>query len=133
MSQTTSTSGKPVMIPGPEHPITIEPNSHRVVVTVAGRVIADTQSALTLREAELPAVQYVPRRDVDMTLLERTDHATYCPFKGDCSYFSIPIGGERSVNAVWTYEHPYPAVSEIEEYLAFYPNRVDSIEEQVAG
>lgn len=130
MSQNSSTASKPVMIPGPDHPITIEPNRNRVVVSVAGRVIADTRSALTLREAELPPVHYIPREDVDMTLLERTDHATYCPFKGDCSYFSIPIGGERSVNAVWTYEHPYDAVSEIREYVAFYPSRVDSIEQR---
>lgn len=128
MSQNSSTTGKPVLIPGPDHPITIEPNPNRVVVSVAGHVVADTRSALILREAELPPVQYIPREDVDMTLLARTDHATYCPYKGDCSYYSIPIGGERSVNAVWTYEHPYPSVSEIKDYLAFYPNRVDSIE-----
>jgi uncharacterized protein (DUF427 family) len=124
-----TTNQKPILIPGPDHPITIEANPHRVVVTVAGRVIADSVSALTLREATLPAVQYIPRRDVDMTLLERTDHATYCPFKGDCSYFSIPLGGEQSVNAVWTYEHPYDSVSAIKEHVAFYPTRVDTIEE----
>lgn len=117
------------MIPGPDHPITIEPNPTRVVVTVSGTVIADTRSALTLREAQLPPVQYIPRQDVDMTLLVRTDHYSYCPFKGDCSYYSIPIGGERSINAVWTYEHAYPSVSEITGYLAFYPSRVDSLEE----
>jgi len=117
------------MIPGPDHPITIEPNPNRVVVTVAGTVIADTCAALTLREAQLPPVHYIPRQDVDMTLLARTDHYTYCPFKGDCSYYSIPIGGERATNAVWTYEHAYPSVSEITGYLAFYPSRVDSIEE----
>lgn len=124
---------KPILIPGPGHPITIKANPRRVVVTVAGQVIADTRSALTLQEASLPAVQYIPRGDVDMTLLERTDHTTYCPFKGDCNYFSIPAGGERSVNAVWTYEYPYDAVSEIKDYLAFYPNRVDAIEERASN
>jgi uncharacterized protein (DUF427 family) len=75
-------------------------------------------------------VQYIPRKDVAMPLLERTDHATYCPYKGDCAYYSIPLGGERSVNAVWTYEAPYPAVAAIKEHLAFYPDRIGTIEER---
>lgn len=117
-------------VPGPDHPITIEPNPARVVVTVAGRVIADTTRALTLREAGYPPVQYIPREDVDMSLLQRSAHATYCPFKGDCAYYSIPAGGERSTNAVWTYEAPYPAMAPIRDHLAFYPRRVDSIGER---
>ncbi len=124
---------KTIKIPGPDHPITIEPNPARVVVSLGGRVIADTRAALTLREATYPPVQYVPRKDVDMSLLERTSHATYCPYKGDCAYYSIPLGGERSVNAVWTYEAPCEAVESIRSYLAFYPNRVDSIEERPAS
>ncbi|HTS54690.1 MAG TPA: DUF427 domain-containing protein [Burkholderiales bacterium] len=123
---------KPVKIPGPEHPITIAPNPARVVVSVGGRVIADTRNALTLREATYPPVQYIPREDVDMSQLERTDHATYCPYKGDCAYYSIPAGGARSANAVWTYETPYSAVAEIKDHLAFYPDRVDAIEERPA-
>ena len=117
-------------IPGPDHPITIERNPHRVVVTVTRRVVADTRDALTLREAHYPAVQYIPRKDVDMALLKKTEHATYCPYKGDCVYFSIPLGGERSTNAVWSYEAPYAAVAAIEGYVAFYPDRVDAIEER---
>lgn len=120
-------TAKPVKIPSAEHPITIAANPERVVVTVGGRVVADTRAALTLREAAYPPVQYIPRQDVDMALLERTDHTTYCPFKGDCAYYSIPSGGERSTNAVWTYEAPYEAVAAIKDHLAFYPNRVDSI------
>jgi uncharacterized protein (DUF427 family) len=122
-------SAKPIKVPGPDHPISIESNPGRVVVSVAGRVIADTREALTLREAHYPAVQYIPRKDVDMTLLERSAHATYCPYKGDCAYFSIPSGGERAINAVWTYEAPYDAVAAIKNHLAFYPDRVDAIEE----
>jgi uncharacterized protein (DUF427 family) len=75
-------SAKPVKVPGTDHPITIAPNPARVVVSVAGRVIADSREALTLREASYPPVQYIPRKDVDMSLLERTDYATYCPYKG---------------------------------------------------
>src|ERR1051326_1287904 len=115
-------TAKQMKVPGPDHPITIQRNPSRVIVSVAGRVIADTREALTLREAAYPAVQYVPRKDVDMSLLKRTDHATYCPFKGDCAYYSISVGGERSVNAVWTYEAPYPSVDEIKDHLAFYPD-----------
>jgi uncharacterized protein (DUF427 family) len=121
---------KRAKVPGPDHPITIERNPARVVVVVAGRVIADTCDALTLREASYAAVQYVPRKDVDMPALERSAHATFCPYKGDCAYYSVVIDGRRSLNAVWTYEAPFPAVSEIRGYLAFYPERVDAIGER---
>jgi uncharacterized protein (DUF427 family) len=124
---------KTIKLPSPDHPITIGPNLKRVVVSVAGRIIARTREALTLREALYPAVQYIPRKDVDMSLLERTDHATYCPYKGDCAYYSILIGGERSTNAVWTYEAPYAAVAAIKDHVAFYPDRVDAIQEQHAA
>lgn len=128
MQQNNATAARPIKIPGPDHPITIERNTGRVVVSVAGRVIADTHDALTLDEAHYPAVQYIPRKDVDMTLLARTDSTTYCPYKGDAAYFSIPMGGGRSIDAVWTYETPYAAVADIKDYLAFYPDRVDAIE-----
>ena len=121
---------KLVKIPGPDHPVSVGANPARVVVTVAGRVIADTREALTLREASFPAVQYIPSKDVDMSLLERTGHRTYCPYKGECAYYSIPFGGERCANAVWTYEVPFAAVIEIKDHLAFYPDRVDAIEER---
>jgi uncharacterized protein (DUF427 family) len=112
-------------IPGPDHPITIERNPSRVVVKVAGRTVADSRAALALNEAGYPPVQYIPRKDVDMTLLERTGHTSYCPYKGDCSYYSIPVGGERSSNAAWSYETPHDAVASIAGYLAFYPDRID--------
>jgi uncharacterized protein (DUF427 family) len=118
--------------PGPDHPITITPNRHRVLVKAAGALIADTRDALTLQEASYPPVQYIPRKDVDMKLLQRTDHSSHCPYKGDASYYSVPGGGEKSVNAVWTYENPYPAVAQIKDYVAFYPSRVDGIEERPA-
>jgi uncharacterized protein (DUF427 family) len=118
---------RPIRIPGPDHPITIEANPSRVVVAVAGKAIADTLDALTLREAGYPAVQYIPRRDVDMAALARSDHTTYCPYKGDASYYSIPAGGDRSVNAVWTYETPFEAMAQIKDYVAFYPDRVDEM------
>jgi uncharacterized protein (DUF427 family) len=118
----------PVKIPGPDHPITITAARERITVIVAGRRLADTREALTLKEAAYPPVHYIPRQDVNMTQLERTAHQTYCPYKGECAYYSIPAGGERSVNAVWSYEAPYAAVSEIREYLAFYPDRVDAIQ-----
>lgn len=130
MSEQKNTMTKTIKIPGPAHPITIERNPKRVVVSIDGKVVADSREALILREAGYRAVQYIPRKDVDMTLLERSAHSTYCPYKGDCAYFSIPSGGERTINAVWTYEAPYDAVAAIRNHLAFYPDRVDAIEER---
>src|SRR6476620_1850035 len=118
---------KQVRFPGPDHPISIQRNPARVVVSVAGRLVADTRNALTLCEADYPPVQYIRREDVDLSQLERTDHATYCPYKDDCNYYSVRAGGKKSVNAVWAYENPYPAVVQIKGHVAFYPDRVDEI------
>ena len=123
---------KQVKLPGPDHPISVECNPARVVVSVAGRVIADTRNALTLREASYQPVQYIPGEDVDFSKLERSDHVTYCPYKGDCNYYSVSAGGKKSVNAVWSYDNPFPAVSQIKGHVAFYPERVDEIAEQPA-
>lgn len=119
---------KTIKITGPDHPITIEKTTNHVVVTAGGKTIADSHGAILLREASYPAVVYVPRKDVDMSQLQRTDHQTYCPYKGDCSYYSIVPGGQRSVNAIWTYESPYESVRDIKDFMAFYPDRVDAIE-----
>jgi uncharacterized protein (DUF427 family) len=115
---------KPVRIPGPDHPIAVAPTKGRVIVKAGGRVIADTRHALTLQEASYPLVQYIPRADADMAQLSRTAHTTYCPYKGEASYYSLP----NAENAVWSYETPHPAMAAIKDYLAFYPNRVDAIE-----
>ena len=122
------------------HPITIAPNPKRVRVMFNGRVVADTSHALTLKEASLPPVQYIPREDADMSLLQRTAHKTHCPYKGNAAYYTIRMDGRASYwtihagnrtaeNAVWTYEDPYPEVAAIKGHLAFYPDRVDRIEE----
>jgi len=116
-------------LPGPDHPITIARNGGRVRVSFAGKTIAETANALTLKEASYPPVFYIPRADADMSALTPTAHHTHCPYKGDASYFTIAVGGRTAENAVWSYEQPFPAVAEIKEYLAFYPNRVDKIEE----
>jgi uncharacterized protein (DUF427 family) len=118
-----------IKIPGPNHPITIEPNPARVVVRWAGKVIADTTEALTLREAAYPAVQYIPRKDVDMPALVRSEAQTWCPYKGEASYFNIQTGDESVIDVIWTYESPFEAVAAIKDHVAFYPDRVDSIEE----
>ncbi|MFC5068807.1 DUF427 domain-containing protein [Flaviflagellibacter deserti] len=120
---------KEIRIPSADHPITIEPYKGRVIVKSDGRIIADSRATLVLREASYPPVHYIPRKDVNMTLLERTAHATYCPYKGDASYFSVPLLGAGAANAVWTYEKPYEAVAPIESHLAFYPDRVEITEE----
>lgn len=111
-------------LPGPDHPITITPNPRRVRVTAGDIVIAETSKALTLKEARYPAVQYVPRQDANMALLERTDRVTHCPYKGDASYYSVKADGKTLDNAIWTYEAPFPAMAEISGHLAFYPDKV---------
>ncbi|MGE7137022.1 DUF427 domain-containing protein [Luteibacter sp. NPDC031894] len=117
-------SSRPVKVPGPDHPITVQKSGGRVVVRSSDRIIADTRNALTLREASYPAVFYIPREDADMASLQRTEHHTYCPYKGEASYFSLPGDEERSINAIWSYEAPHESVASIREHLAFYPDRV---------
>lgn len=115
-------------LPGPDHPITIAPTPQRVRIRLGGEVVAETSRALTLQEASYPPVQYIPREDARMDLLTRTPRSTHCPYKGDASYYSIAAGGRQAENAVWSYEAPYPAMTQIAGYLAFYPDRVDAIE-----
>src|SRR5260370_15420234 len=122
---------KQIKVPGPDHSISVQRNPARVVVSVAGRMVADARKALTLREAAYPPVQYIPAEEVDFSQLERTDHVTYCPYKGDCNYYSVTAGGNKSVNAVWSYEDPFPAVAQIRGHVAFYPDRVDEIAEKL--
>jgi uncharacterized protein (DUF427 family) len=117
---------KKILIPGPDHPITVTPTEGRVVVKSGDRVVADTTAALTLQESTYPAVQYIPRKDVDLELLEASDHETYCPYKGDAGYFSLrQADGTLAENSIWTYEAPYDAVADIKDHVAFYPNVVE--------
>ncbi len=111
------------------HAIVIEKNPNRVKVIYNGKLIADTKMALVLREGKLPPVLYLPREDVDMNLLRRTDHSTHCPFKGEAAYYTIDGGGKSAENAVWTYESPIPGVAEIKDHLAFYTEKMDAVEE----
>jgi uncharacterized protein (DUF427 family) len=124
----TTMTNKSILTPGVDHPITIEPSPARVTVTFAGQVVAETTSALTLREASYPPVQYIPLGDVDPAVLVASDHATYCPYKGDAAYYGLRVGERVAENALWTYESPYDAVAAIRGHLAFYPDRVDSID-----
>lgn len=111
-------------VPGPDHPITVRYNPKRVQVLYDGHLIADTRGALELKEADYPPVQYIPRDDVEMAVLSRTDHRTHCPYKGDASYFTIARDGQVAENAVWSYEDPYPAMTAIKGLVAFYPDKV---------
>jgi uncharacterized protein (DUF427 family) len=118
---------RPIKKPNADHPITVAHNPHRVVVKLGDKVIADTTEALALVEGSYAPVQYIPRKDVDMSLLQRSEHTSYCSYKGEANYFHIPLGGEKSVNAIWSYESPYEWLAEIKDHVAFYPDRVDSI------
>lgn len=110
--------------PGPDHPITVESTDVRVVVSTGDTVVADTTSALVLREASYPPVYYVPMADVDQAVLRPSTTRTYCPYKGDASYYSVAGPDGEITDAVWTYTTPYPAVGEIAGYVAFYPDRM---------
>src|SRR6476469_1646499 len=113
-----------IKTPGPDHPIVIEKNPERVVVRVGDQVVADTTAALALREADYPAVQYIPLADVDQAFLKETDTSTYCPYKGDASYNTLVTTGGELTDVIWTYREPYPAVAEIAGHVAFYPDKV---------
>ncbi|WP_421579939.1 DUF427 domain-containing protein [Shinella sp. M31] len=121
-------SDRPILIPNDNHRITIERSKRRVIVKAEGIMIADSTRALMLSETNHSKVFYIPRADIDASLLARSDHSTYCPYKGDASYFSIPAAGERGVNAIWSYENPFLAAAEVKDHLAFYADRVDVIE-----
>jgi uncharacterized protein (DUF427 family) len=111
-------------LPGPDHPIAITPAKGRVLVRFGGEIVADTTHALELREASYPAVLYIPRGDARMAHYSRTAHSSHCPYKGDASYFDLAAGGKTAPNAVWSYETPFPAMAEIKDHLAFYPQHV---------
>lgn len=117
-----------IKTPGPDHPITVEKNPARVVVRVGDKVVADTNAALSLRESTYPVVQYIPLDDVDKTMLKDSDTTTYCPYKGDASYYTLVTAGGELPDAIWTYREPYPAVAEIADHVAFYPDRVSITE-----
>jgi uncharacterized protein (DUF427 family) len=121
-----ATARRPIKHPGPDHPITIEPNPAHVTVRVGETLLGETDRALTLREASYPPVQYVPLEDLDRSLLKQSDHVTYCPFKGEASYYSL-AGAE---NAVWEYRDPYEPVAQIKGHVAFYPDKVQLDEQQ---
>lgn len=127
MSDLVSASGKPVKIPGPDHPITLTRHPTRVVVRAAGKILADSRNALILQEATYPPVFYFPREDVNMALLQKNEHVSYCPYKGDCSYFTFALNGGQGANTAWSYEMPYNAVVAIKDNLAFYPDKVTEI------
>jgi uncharacterized protein (DUF427 family) len=115
-----------VKIPDATHPITITPTGKHVTVRVGGTVVAETDSALSLAESTYPVAQYVPLDDVDQSLLDRTTTQTYCPYKGDASYYSVKTpDGSLESDLIWTYEHPYQAVAEIAGHVAFYPDRAE--------
>jgi uncharacterized protein (DUF427 family) len=118
-------TSRPVLEPTAEHPITVNPTGKRVVVRVNGEIVADTNDALQLQESTYPAVQYIPFKDVAQNKLSRTDTSTYCPFKGDASYYSVTTGDGMVDDAIWFYEQPYPAVAAIAGHAAFYPDKAE--------
>ena len=121
-------NNRPELVPGPDHPITITPNAGHIVVKVGDKVVADSRNALTLQESTYPAVPYIPLADVDQSLLRPTETTTYCPYKGDASYYTVDLPDNELTDAVWTYREPYPAVAEIAGHVAFYADKVEITE-----
>jgi uncharacterized protein (DUF427 family) len=119
-------TSRPVLEPTTDHPITIAPTGARVTVRVNGEAVADTQAALQLQESTYPAVQYIPVNDVVQERLSRADTSTYCPYKGEASYYNVTTAaGDTVEDVIWTYEQPYPAVAAIAGHVAFYPDKAD--------
>lgn len=118
--------------PGPDHPITITPHPKRVRVVVGGTVVAETTQALALKEASYPTVLYIPREDTNWELFAQNPRSTHCPYKGDARYYDLTVDGTTKPAAVWSYEAPFPVVTAIKDHLAFYPDKVDAIEESTA-
>ena len=115
-----------VKIPDETHPITISPTGTHVTVRVGGVTVAETDSALSLREASYPAMQYIPLSDVDQGVLRRTQTHTYCPYKGEASYYTVQVpDGPAETDLIWTYENPHDAVAQIAGHVAFYPDRAE--------
>ncbi|MEH3157406.1 MAG: DUF427 domain-containing protein [Gordonia paraffinivorans] len=112
------------LVPGPDHPITVEPTAGHVTVRVGDTVIAESDGAVTLREAGYDAVQYVPLDDVDPAVLRTSETTSYCPYKGEASYFDVAVGGDTATDVVWTYTDPFPAVADIRAHVAFYSDKV---------
>lgn len=119
-------------LPGPDHPITIEPYAGRVIVRFKGTVVADTARALVLRESTYKPVFYIPRSDASWSHLAPSERQTHCPYKGDASYFHLDADGVRAENAVWSYENPFPAMQAIDKHLAFYPHQVEMVADERA-
>lgn len=122
--QTRDDRGRPVLAPGPDHPITVEPAGSEVRVSLAGVTVAHSDRALALREAGYPTVLYLPLDDVDRSVLRESAHTTYCPYKGDATYWSVDVGGTTARDALWGYPDPLPALAVIAGHVAFYPDPI---------
>jgi uncharacterized protein (DUF427 family) len=120
-------SEREIRQPTAEHPITVEPTGKHVTVRVNGAVVAETDAALTLQESTYPAVQYIPLADVVGSALHRSESTTYCPYKGEASYYHVTAAGDTVDDAIWTYEQPYPAVAPIAGHVAFYAEKADVV------
>ena len=110
------------------HKVELTKSEKHVRVIFNGEVVADSRRAIIVDESGYRPVYYFPREDARMNYMQRSDQHTYCPFKGEASYYTIAVEERKEENAVWTYEEPYDEVVELKSYLAFYANRVDRIE-----
>jgi uncharacterized protein (DUF427 family) len=106
-----------------DYEIRIEPHPKPLRLTFNGALIAATTRALVLHETRMRPRLYIPWSDVRTQFLAKTDHRTHCPFKGDASYWSVEVDGERADNAAWAYEQPSADVAVLQGYVSFFPAR----------
>jgi uncharacterized protein (DUF427 family) len=125
---TAMSNSAPGFAKNPDYRVALVPENRHVKVVFAGVTIAESDRALRVEETGHAPVHYLPEPDVHMELLHPTAHHTRCPYKGEASYWTIAVPGQRrSENAVWAYPTPYDEVAGLSGYYAFYDSRVDAI------
>jgi uncharacterized protein (DUF427 family) len=110
----------------PYHRVDIRQTSRPVRIEIDGDVVADTTRARLLFETQISTRFYIPREDITVELYP-SERQTYCPYKGQASYWSLDAGGRRRPDIAWSYEQPLPDVPQIKGLISFWDERVDVV------
>ncbi|MBJ6359916.1 DUF427 domain-containing protein [Paenibacillus sp. GCM10012307] len=103
------------------------PSTSHIQVYIGGELVANSRRPVIVSEAGLPDRYYLPKEDVRMDLLEPSDSASRCQYKGSAAYWSAQIGGKTYSDVVWSYPEALPEVHEISGLLCFYNEIVDAL------
>ena len=109
----------------PDYRVEIDPNPVRVRIRFNGTWVADSEATLLVRETQHEAVIYFPREALHSEWFERTEHESFCPFKGEASYWTLRVADRCEENVAWSYEDPFSEVADLRNYVAFYSDRVE--------